>query len=82
MCLHYPYLQSSHTYNLIGVIEEIGQDIKNGGFREDEFLWEMKANVNHFIFELGKTDVLMINSLHNTHFQILRAKLMSIHVNG
>lgn len=31
-------LQGCHADNLIGVVEEIGQNIKNGGFRENEFL--------------------------------------------
>lgn len=41
------YLQGCHAYNLIGVIEEIGQNIKNGGFRENEFLWEMRKSWIH-----------------------------------
>lgn len=28
------------------------------------------------------SELLMINSLYNTHLQVLWAKLMSIHVNG
>lgn len=40
--IHRSYLQGSHADNLIGVIEEIGQNVKNGGFREDKFLWRIK----------------------------------------
>lgn len=32
------YLQSSHADDLIGVVEEVGQNVKNGCFRENEFL--------------------------------------------
>lgn len=31
-------LQGSHADNLIGVIKEVGQDIKDGRFRQNEFL--------------------------------------------
>lgn len=33
-----PYLQGCHAHHLVGVIEEGGQDVKDGGFRKDEFL--------------------------------------------
>lgn len=33
-----PYLQGRHAYHLVGVIEEGGQDIEDGGFRKNEFL--------------------------------------------
>ena len=32
------HLQGGHADHLVGVVEEVGQDIKDGGLRDDEFL--------------------------------------------
>lgn len=46
--VHWAYLQGSHADDLIGVIEEIGQNIKNGRFREDEFLRQETKHKNMY----------------------------------
>lgn len=46
--VHWAYLQGSHADDLIGVIEEIGQNIKNGRFREDEFLCQETKHKNMY----------------------------------
>lgn len=43
MSTDWTHLQGCHADNLIGVIEEIGENVENGRFREDEFLHHTKG---------------------------------------
>lgn len=49
MSTDWTHLQGCHADNLIGVIEEIGENVENGRFREDEFLHHTKGKKNTHI---------------------------------
>lgn len=79
-----PYLQGSHADHLVGVIEEIGQDVKNGGFRENKFLCQRKkTNITFDIEAAPRKDDESYTSQHNeADLQVLWTELVAVHVNG